>query len=447
MQQIHVRALCAALAIYVFGGCSQDPPTASNPSPTAVSLTNVHFADVDSLEDPAASAGLLGDMSDLGPLYLQPDNWWNADVTNAPVDPGSFAMITAVQGYESTGGRLHPDFGSIYGMPYAVVAAGTPLVPVTFSNSAESDRGVPGGPVGYPIPAEAKTNLRYFEEQGASASNNHILLIDKDRRYAFELFKAQFNGTSWTATSGAIFNLNNNLRRPEGWTSADAAGLCVTAGLLRYDEVYGMQPIRHALRCFDSPGQRLRVPGVAPGCQRPVGYCAGHTFSPEAIRRHLGLFDADTKDFPGDEDVRADRRGPRRQHVRPGHDGFAVEQQRVEPGVPRAQGERFRNHPARLEERRQYAAAAPPPPPGGDVDTGLLADLSSLGTLYDRADNWWNLDVSSAPLDPNSSAILSTVKSYDHHYVHPDFGGAGGDSPTRSSINRRRCAGDIRQHE
>jgi hypothetical protein len=193
-----------------------------------------------------------------GPLPLfPPTNWWNTDISKAPVDPGSTAFIDSIG---ATRG-LHPDFGGesgdpeapIYGMPYAVVAGTQPLVPVTFDYDDESDLGAPGRPPGYPIPEEAKTQQRWIE--GGLAGNDpradgdrHMLIVDRDHRILYELFALRWTGSRWEAGSGATFPLDSNARRPEGWTSADAAGLAILPGLIRYDEVFGPDPIRHAVR-------------------------------------------------------------------------------------------------------------------------------------------------------------------------------------------------------
>jgi hypothetical protein len=194
-----------------------------------------------------------------GPLPLFPaDNWWNADVSAAPVDPGS-------AGYLDFLGRnvgLHPDFGGeadvfpeIYGMVYLSVPGTQPLVPVTFVEYGdESDAGAPGRPAGYPIPPEAKTQARWIEGGQPGSANpggdRHMLIVDRDRRILFELYHARWNAGAnrWEAGSGAVFPLGSNLRRHEGWTSADAAGLAILPGLVRYDEAFGADPIRHAFR-------------------------------------------------------------------------------------------------------------------------------------------------------------------------------------------------------
>lgn len=197
-----------------------------------------------------------------GPLPLFPsNNWWNLDVSQAPLDPNSPAFINFIQ----NGGRrrLHPDFGGdsgeappnpiIYGVPYVVVPGSTPLVPVTFYYDDQSDVGAPGRPPGYPIPEAAKTTPRMIEgglPGGGTDGDRHLLLVDRDNRLLYELFATYWNAdlNRWEAGSGAVFPLDTNLRRPDTWTSADAAGLAILPGLIRYDEVHGTDPIRHAFR-------------------------------------------------------------------------------------------------------------------------------------------------------------------------------------------------------
>ena len=192
--------------------------------------------------------GLLADLTALGTLYEPADNWWNLDVTGAPLDPNSDEIIATIQGYESSVPGLHPDFTPNFGIPYAVVGNETPLVPVELRNRGESDAGAPGFPAGYPIPAEAITNHRYRENAGGRTGDRHLLIYHRDQRMVFELSYAEYEDGRWTAGYGAVFKVDSNYRRPDGWTSTDAAGLCVLAGLVRYDEVYGPEPIRHALR-------------------------------------------------------------------------------------------------------------------------------------------------------------------------------------------------------
>ena len=203
------------------------------------------------------------------PLPLFPvDNWWNLDVSSWPVDSNSASFISFI----NNGGtrRLHPDFGgnagsgyAIYGMPYAVVTSVTnaDLKAVQFDYTDESD-GVDHStntsfPF-YPIPSEAITQSYWIEggDPGnvdlRSSEDRHLLIVDKDRNYLYELYNVFYNTTQgkWFAGSGVFFDMNTNNRRPDGWTSADAAGLAILPGLVRYDEVYdpNVTEIRHAFR-------------------------------------------------------------------------------------------------------------------------------------------------------------------------------------------------------
>ena len=168
------------------------------------------------------------------------DNLWNRDVSNDQVDPNSDNIIAGI----GTTLPLHPNFGPPYqgrplGIPYIVVGGDQPKVPVTFANPGESDPGP------YPIPPEAPI-------EGGSDSNGdrHVLVIDRDHWILYEMWTAMSpdGGKSWTAGAGAIFNLNSNQLRPDHWTSADAAGLPIFPGLVRYDEVVEIGRISHALR-------------------------------------------------------------------------------------------------------------------------------------------------------------------------------------------------------
>ena len=199
-----------------------------------------------------------------GPLPLfPPDNWWNADISSAPIDPASASYISFING--GTTRRMHPDFGGdvspgsvqVYGFPYAVVDGTLAKQTVLFDYSSESDgvdhttnRSFPF----YPIPGEAITQAHWIEsgEPGnvdlRSSSDRHLLIVDRDNRYLYELYNVFFDGSSWHAGSGAFFDLKTNTRRPDGWTSADAAGLAILPGLVRYDEAFGTAEIGHAFR-------------------------------------------------------------------------------------------------------------------------------------------------------------------------------------------------------
>ena len=174
------------------------------------------------------------------------DSIWNTPVADLPLAPNSSAFINTIG---ATRG-LHPDFGSgtwdggPIGIPYTVVDASEPKVDVSFDYDDESDPGP------YPIPPDA-----LIEGGSQSAGDRHVLVLDRGSCILYELFSAypQQDGT-WQAGSGAIYDLNSNALRPSGWTSADAAGLPILSGLVRYDEVAAGE-IRHALR-FTAPQTR-----------------------------------------------------------------------------------------------------------------------------------------------------------------------------------------------
>jgi hypothetical protein len=185
-------------------------------------------------------------------------NWWNVDISRVPVDARSSQLIDWISGRSAANTtavrRLTPDFGPRpYGLPYVVVSGDQPRVPLTFvAYGSESDAGAPGLP-GYPIPDEARTATTYIEggvAGGGSSGDRHLLLIDRDRWLLYESYGTRWNASlsRWEAVSGAVFDLSRNDRRPEGWTSADAAGLAIFPGLVRYDEVFGSGEITHAFR-------------------------------------------------------------------------------------------------------------------------------------------------------------------------------------------------------
>jgi len=199
---------------------------------------------------PAASTALLtGSLG--GRQVFPPDNWWNQDISRAPVD-GQSASYIAFIGASKT---LHPDFGGPpWGIPYVTVGAAQPRVVIGwFKYASESDAGASGDAPAYPIPEEAKSTPNYIENGvagGGDSGDRHLILIDRDRWLLYETFATKWNPSSgkWEAGSGAVFDLSSNARRPEGWTSADAAGLAIFPGLVRYEEVYSGSEIRHAFR-------------------------------------------------------------------------------------------------------------------------------------------------------------------------------------------------------
>jgi hypothetical protein len=162
------------------------------------------------------------------------DNPWNTDVSAQPVDAASATLIAAC-GLRN----LHPDFGTIYGIPYVLVGGSTPPRAVSFDYADESDPGP------YPIPSDAP-----IEGGASSGGDRHVLVVDTLRWKLYELFDAHpmNGGASWHAGSGAVFDLSSNQLRPIYWTSADAAGLPIFPGLVRYDEVVQRGLVDHAVR-------------------------------------------------------------------------------------------------------------------------------------------------------------------------------------------------------
>jgi hypothetical protein len=168
------------------------------------------------------------------------DNVWNAPVDQLPPDPNSSAYINSI----GAGTGVHADFGSglweggPIGIPYTLVPGTQPPVPMRFYYSSESDPGP------YPYPPDA-----YIEGGRQSSGDRHVLVIDTDRCLLYETWKSypRNGGANWICGSGAKWSLTSNALRPAGYTSADAAGLPIFAGLVRYDEV-ASGVITHALR-------------------------------------------------------------------------------------------------------------------------------------------------------------------------------------------------------
>jgi hypothetical protein len=162
------------------------------------------------------------------------DNVWNKPITSLPVRSDSAALINAIG--LSTG--LHPDFSNVggYGIPYNLVGSTTARYSVSFYYADESDVGP------YPIP-----NNPLIE----GGSDRHLVAWDTSACYLYEIFDASVSGSTWSGGSGAIWDLRSNALRPDGWTSADAAGLPILPGLARYEEV-AAGVIAHALR-FTTP--------------------------------------------------------------------------------------------------------------------------------------------------------------------------------------------------
>lgn len=173
------------------------------------------------------------------------NNVWNVAIDTLPLDANSAAYVNTIGAARTA----HADFGTVYagapnGIPFVVVTSTQPKVAVSFDYAAESDPGP------YPIPSDAP-----IEGGSQSSGDRHVLIVDRDAGKLYELFAAYPNGDgTWRAGSGAVFNLDNNALRPSSWTSADAAGLPIVPGLVRYEEVVAGE-LHHALR-FTAPQTR-----------------------------------------------------------------------------------------------------------------------------------------------------------------------------------------------
>ncbi len=203
----------------------------------------------------------LGNGANLnGAIPFPADNAWNQDISTLPVDANSANLIASI----GLGTGLHPDFGSglyqgaIIGIPYRVVGSSQTKVPVVYQ--AYGDESDPGP---FPIPADAP--IEGYKPDGSSfGGDRHVLIIDRDANRLVELDNSfpQNGGTSWWADCGALFFLDSNTVRPggqPGWTSADAAGLPIFPGLVRYEEA-ASGVIRHALRFTVQNSRRAYVP-------------------------------------------------------------------------------------------------------------------------------------------------------------------------------------------
>ena len=179
------------------------------------------------------------------------DHVWNVRVDALPVDPASDAYVASI-GAEAS---MHPDFGAglwegrAIGIPFDVVGPDQPAVAMTFAYADESDPGP------YPIPPDAFVEGAPGPGQPVPDGDRHVLVLESGSCTLYELFDAERQGDgSWSAGSGAVFDLRGYALRPDGWTSADAAGLPILPGLVRFDEVAAGE-IRHALR-FTAPRTR-----------------------------------------------------------------------------------------------------------------------------------------------------------------------------------------------
>ena len=188
--------------------------------------------------------------ADLSAVAIFPaDNYWHWDISQFQVHPNSDNFVASV----GKGTELHPDFGTAYdgapwGIPYVLVDKNQAKIPVNYT-----DYGDESDPGPYPIPLNA-----LIEGNNPLKGDRHTLAVDKDAKILYELYVAIAKTDHWDAASGAKYDLTSNAMRPEGWTSADAAGLPILPGLVRYDEI-AKGEINHAIRMTVEVSQKKYI--------------------------------------------------------------------------------------------------------------------------------------------------------------------------------------------
>ncbi len=207
-----------------------------------------------------ADRAIIPGVSEYGCPILPAEDPLNQEVAGLPVSPHSSEYVESI----GLTAHLHPDFGNnpAYGIPYEVVGPEQPKVPVTFTKyRSESDPGP------YPIPPGAAIEGGGPKGRG----DKHVLVVQEGSCMLYELYKASHHGAGWHAVSGATFDLRSDALRPEGWTSADAAGLPIFPLLARYPEV-AAGAIDHALR--------VTVPRTQAGYIHPATHFASSSSDP-----------------------------------------------------------------------------------------------------------------------------------------------------------------------
>jgi hypothetical protein len=203
------------------------------------------------------------------------NNYWNTPIASLPRDPRSRQWLS----HMSPRSRLHPDFGPSYGeqrvpygIPVTVVGGGHPRVHVRFAYADESDH------VRYPLGADSR-----IEGGQMRSGDRHAILVDKSRCRLYETFATTKRHNHWRAGSGATWRLRSNALRPQGWTSADAAGLPILPGLLRYREVEITGRVSHAVRFTTDVTDRRHVWPA----RHDAGSVSNHAYPPMGARFRL----------------------------------------------------------------------------------------------------------------------------------------------------------------
>jgi hypothetical protein len=233
--------------------------------------------------------------SDILAMTIFPaDNSWNQDISSLSVDPNSVQILNA---YASSG--VKADFGSglwdnaPIGIPFVVVCGSQQKVQIIFrANGYDGDYGDESDPGPYPVPLNAPI-------EGNGSGDSHVLVVDKDNEILYELYNASVNGDHWEASSGAVFNLTSDALRPDGWTSADAAGLPIFPGLVKYDEV-ASGAIHHAIR-FTLSSSNVKAGYISPATHK-VNSSGGQYSIPFGAKIRLKA-NFDVSSFPKNDQV------------------------------------------------------------------------------------------------------------------------------------------------
>jgi len=278
--------------------------TVQNPDPGSSTSSSLNFQVDGSTQTSSCSQMSVGQGASLnGFLPFPSDNLWNKDISSSPVDPNSAAIIN----YIGSSVGLHPDFGSgeyngsYMGIPYTVVDGTQPLIPINYTAyGSESDAG--------PMPIPLTAPIEGYPNPGSG--DRHVLVLDNANCFLYELYSSYPQTSSWNAGSGAVWDLLADEQRPYTWTSADAAGLPIFPGLVRYDEVaagrHQPRPSLHPTKlhrcvhssCFPLGFHHLcnlcRSHGHASPpqgqlrCLRFLRYQSSHSQRHEKIRSHHG---------------------------------------------------------------------------------------------------------------------------------------------------------------
>lgn len=264
MKSKKLRVGCMILFVivylYLLAGCKK---------PAIVDHTNPTIPN-----NPTPVASCTASKADAEDVQIFPaDNAWNQDVSSAAIDPYNSQIIA---GFGTN--IIKADFGSglwddaPIGIPYIVVCGTQPKIAINYN-----DYGDESDPGPFPIPLTAPI-------EGNGAGDSHVIAIDKENKILYELFNAHVNGNHWDASSGAVFDLKTNALRPAGWTSADAAGLPIFPGLVRYDEVV-KGVIDHPIR-FTLQSSKIK-PGYISPARHKVSSTGGQYSLPFGARIRL----------------------------------------------------------------------------------------------------------------------------------------------------------------